>query len=53
MLVRRPQFAGLLAAALLVVVIVAFPSIKGKREAAFVEVGWQREGVYAKRFETP
>src|SRR6476619_3393424 len=36
-LVTRPLSAGLLAAALLLVVIVALPSIKAKREEAFVE----------------
>jgi TctA family transporter len=35
--VTRPLSAGLLAAALLLVVIVALPSIKAKREEAFVE----------------
>jgi putative tricarboxylic transport membrane protein len=36
-LVTRPLSAGLLAAALLLIVIVAMPSIKAKREEAFVE----------------
>jgi TctA family transporter len=36
-LVTRPLSAGLLAAAALLVVIVAMPSIKAKREEAFVE----------------
>jgi putative tricarboxylic transport membrane protein len=36
-LVTRPLSAGLLAAALLLVIIVALPSIKAKREEAFVE----------------
>ncbi|MBA2962786.1 MULTISPECIES: tripartite tricarboxylate transporter permease [Ramlibacter] len=36
-LVTRPLSAGLLAAALLLVVVVALPSIKAKREEAFVE----------------
>ena len=36
-LVTRPLSAGLLAAAMLLVVIVALPSIKAKREEAFVE----------------
>jgi putative tricarboxylic transport membrane protein len=36
-LVTRPLSAGLLAAALLLVVIVALPSIKAKRAEAFVE----------------
>ncbi|NML43711.1 tripartite tricarboxylate transporter permease [Ramlibacter sp. G-1-2-2] len=36
-LVTRPLSAGLLAAAVLLVVIVALPSIKAKREEAFVE----------------
>ncbi|MBG9388241.1 tripartite tricarboxylate transporter permease [Caenimonas aquaedulcis] len=35
--VTRPLSAGLLAAALLLVIIVALPSIKAKREEAFVE----------------
>jgi TctA family transporter len=37
-LVTRPLSASLLGAALLLVVIVALPSIKRKREEAFVEV---------------
>ncbi len=36
-LVTRPLSAGLLAAALLLVVIVALPAVKSKREEAFVE----------------
>ena len=36
-LVTRPLSAGLLIAAALLVVIVALPSIKAKREEAFVE----------------
>jgi putative tricarboxylic transport membrane protein len=36
-LVTRPLSAGLLAAALLLVVIVALPAVKNKREEAFVE----------------
>jgi TctA family transporter len=36
-LVTRPLSAGLLAAAVLLVIIVALPSIKAKREEAFVE----------------
>jgi TctA family transporter len=36
-LVTRPLSASLLAAALLLIVIVALPSIKAKREEAFVE----------------
>ncbi|RYY66675.1 MAG: tripartite tricarboxylate transporter permease, partial [Comamonadaceae bacterium] len=36
-LVTRPLSAGLLAAAALLVVIVALPSIKKRREEAFVE----------------
>jgi putative tricarboxylic transport membrane protein len=36
--VTRPLSAGLLAAALLLVVIVAMPAVKHKREEAFVEV---------------
>ncbi|MDB5914654.1 MAG: tripartite tricarboxylate transporter permease [Ramlibacter sp.] len=36
-LVTRPLSAGLLAAALLLIVIVALPSVKHKREEAFVE----------------
>jgi putative tricarboxylic transport membrane protein len=36
-LVTRPLSAGLLAAAVLLVVIVALPSIKAKRQEAFVE----------------
>ena len=36
-MITRPLSAGLLAAALLLVVIVALPSIKAKREEAFVE----------------
>ena len=35
--VSRPLSAGLLAAALLLIVIVALPSIKAKRAEAFVE----------------
>ena len=35
--VTRPLSAGLLAAAVLLLVIVALPSIKSKREEAFVE----------------
>jgi TctA family transporter len=35
--VSRPLSAGLLAAALLLVIIVALPSIKAKRAEAFVE----------------
>jgi TctA family transporter len=35
--VTRPLSAGLLAAALLLLIIVALPSIKSKREEAFVE----------------
>jgi TctA family transporter len=35
--ITRPLSASLLAAALLLVVIVALPSIKAKREEAFVE----------------
>ena len=36
-LVTRPLSAGLLAAALLLIVIVALPAVKNKREEAFVE----------------
>ena len=36
-LVTRPLSAGLLAAAVLLVVIVALPAVKNKREEAFVE----------------
>jgi TctA family transporter len=36
-LVTRPLSAGLLAAAVLLVVIVALPAVKSKREEAFVE----------------
>jgi putative tricarboxylic transport membrane protein len=35
--VTRPLSAGLLAAALLLVIIVALPAVKSKREEAFVE----------------
>jgi TctA family transporter len=36
-LVTRPLSAGLLAAALLLIVIVALPAVKSKRKEAFVE----------------
>ena len=36
-LVTRPPSAGLLAAALLLLVIVLLPSVKSRREEAFVE----------------
>jgi TctA family transporter len=36
-LVTRPLSAGLLAAALLLVIIVALPAVKSKREEAFVD----------------